>query len=407
MDPETPPRRCRKSEVAVAFCKRAAVAQQVTHCLMEIMFNDAIVLGRELDEYLRVHGRTMGLLPGVPVSIKDSFDTTGHETTMGCISFIECSMATGNSPIADILLCLGAVLYVKTNIPQTMISTDSENNIFGRVLNPHNLSLTAGGSSGGEGTLLAMRGSILGVGTDIAGSIRVPVLCCGTFGFKLSCSRIPHGGQSTGPQPSASRREKPGIQPCAGPLAMSLGDLELFMGVGAQDGEETERTAVGVVLEDPEYPFQPPISCTLKAAVEHSPSKSKAAKLSFKLFSLDSSRTAFRQIEASGEPPIPRADFAAVWHKIWLENELDAIIMPGHNRTASPHDSYGHPPYTLLWNLLDYPACIIPYGKIDQLLIPPRTVRLLQRSYDPGIFSSAPCAIQVVGRKGCGRHCSL
>jgi Asp-tRNA(Asn)/Glu-tRNA(Gln) amidotransferase A subunit family amidase len=61
--------------------------------------------------------------------------------------------------------------------------------------NPHKLSLTAGGSSGGEGALVGMRGSILGVGTDIAGSIRIPALCCGTFGFKPSTDRIPMGGQ--------------------------------------------------------------------------------------------------------------------------------------------------------------------------------------------------------------------
>lgn len=95
------------------------------------------------------------------------------------------------------------------------MTADSENNVFGRTLvslpassdvqaqllsvllqNPYKLSLTAGGSSGGEGALVGMRGSLIGVGTDIGGSIRIPALCCGTFGFKPTTDRIPMGGQA-------------------------------------------------------------------------------------------------------------------------------------------------------------------------------------------------------------------
>lgn len=65
-----------------------------------------------------------------------------------------------------------------------------------RLQNPYKLNLTAGGSSGGEGALVGMRGSLLGVGTDIGGSIRIPALCCGTFGFKPSTDRIAMGGQA-------------------------------------------------------------------------------------------------------------------------------------------------------------------------------------------------------------------
>lgn len=71
--------------------------------------------------------------------------------------------------------------HLHTNETQT---ADSENNVFGRTLNPGNTKLTAGGSSGGEGALVAFRGSILGVGTDIAGSVRIPALCNGVYGFK-------------------------------------------------------------------------------------------------------------------------------------------------------------------------------------------------------------------------------
>jgi amidase len=127
---------------------------------------------------------------------QDSLNMKDTYSTIGFVSFIDHPKATSNSPLVDLLLDAGAVFYVKTNIPQTLMTADSENNVFGRTLNPHNLSLTAGGSSGGEGALVGMRGSLIGVGTDIAGSIRIPALCCGTYGFKPSVDRIPNGGQT-------------------------------------------------------------------------------------------------------------------------------------------------------------------------------------------------------------------
>src|SRR5579871_2858275 len=106
-----------------------------------------------------------------------------------------------------------------------MMSADSENRIFGRTLNPNKLSLTAGGSTGGEGALLKIRGSIMGVGTDIAGSIRIPALCNGIFGFKPSAQRVPFTGKV------APCRLIPPSQIIAviGPEGHSPRDMELWM----------------------------------------------------------------------------------------------------------------------------------------------------------------------------------
>ncbi|KAL4954404.1 amidase signature domain-containing protein [Aspergillus filifer] len=431
-------------EVAVAFCKRAGIAQQLSACLTEIFFDEAIAHAKELDEYFQKTGKTKGPFHGLPISVKDSFNVKGYDTTVGFVSFIGRSSATANAPLVDILLDLGAVLYVKTNIPQTMMTADSENNIFGRVLNPHNPSLTAGGSSGGAGALVAMRGTLLSVGTDIAGSIRIPALCCGTFGFKPTAGRIPYGGQLSG-----ARKGSPGIVPCAGPLATTFADLKLFMDtiMSANPWDRDPTTlavpwrdipaakegplTIGVVGADSVYSFQPPVRRALDAAVaalknaghtvkvlENVPSISEAATLSFKLFSLDPSQSALKHIEASGEPPIrslkssipdfggkaftiedvfdfnaQRAEIVAAWHQIWLENGLHAIIMPGHGKTAGPHDTYGHPPYTVVWNLVDWPACVIPYGRVDPSLDSG------DADFDPNIVQNAPCSIQVIGRR--------
>ncbi|KAK1657828.1 amidase signature domain-containing protein [Colletotrichum godetiae] len=177
-------------EVAVAFCKRAALAQQLTSCLTEIFFDEGITRARELDQHFKRTGELLGPLHGLPISLKDSFVIKDHYATVGYVEFLKRPLPTSNSAMVDLLVDAGAVLYCKTNVPQTMMTADSENNIFGRTLNPHKTNLTAGGSTGGEGALVAFRGSILGVGSDIAGSIRIPSLCCGIYGFKQLPSRL-------------------------------------------------------------------------------------------------------------------------------------------------------------------------------------------------------------------------
>jgi amidase len=99
------------------------------------------------------------------------------------------------------------------------MTADSDNNLFGRTINPLNRLLTAGGSTGGEGALIAMRGSILGFGTDLAGSIRIPSLCNGIYGFKPSSCLIPFSGQRI---PFPPGWEEIGIIASAGPLATSV-----------------------------------------------------------------------------------------------------------------------------------------------------------------------------------------
>lgn len=136
---------------------------------------------------MREAGQLAGPLHGLPISLKDSFQVAGSPATLGLVGYLD-HISQTNSSLVDLLLSQGAVVYCKTNVPQTLMAsctilhtafpvqvanslqtTDSHNNVFGRTLNPLNTSLTAGGSSGGEGALVAMRGSPLGVGTDVGG----------------------------------------------------------------------------------------------------------------------------------------------------------------------------------------------------------------------------------------------
>ncbi|KAK1147548.1 hypothetical protein N8T08_000890 [Aspergillus melleus] len=452
--------------VTTAFCKRAAIAQQLTSCLTEHFFSRALERAKYLDDYLEREKKAVGPLHGLPISLKDSFRLEGIQSTIGYASFLANPPASSNSALVNILLDLGAVLYVKTNIPQTMMTGDSDNNIYGRTLNPHNTNLTAGGSSGGEGALVAFRGSILGVGTDIAGSIRIPALCCGVYGFKPSIDRIPFGGQASGAVEST-----PGLKPSAGPLAHSLDDIELFMSTvlaaepwkyditatavswtSAPPPQSAALLTIGILPEDPQFPLHPPVRRALHSAIAALTSQghriiyldattdptmntdtntsrklSYANRLAFQYFTYGPH---IDHMASSGEPAVPsvqrgsnpmftgpfpvdqnlgvfekiemlhtaRQKYCDVWRKLWVQHGLDVVLGPGAQNTAVPHDTYGWPPYTLVWNLLDYPACIIPYGNSSRELDPEEMIvgDEVQPNYNPSSTHGAPCALQII-----------
>ncbi|KAF7311088.1 Amidase domain-containing protein [Mycena chlorophos] len=209
-------------QVTTSFSKRAVLAQQLTNCLTEIFIDRALARAKELDEHLKKTGSVVGPLHGLPVSLKDQISIQGLDSTIGYVGWIG-KPATENAAIVDILEELGAVFYVKTNIPQTLMWLETFNHIFGRTTNPHNRTLTCGGSSGGEAALIAFKGSPLGVGSDVGGSVRVPAAFCGTYGFRPSYHRIPYRGCANSLQGQDS------IPSVLGPFSNTLDGLTIFM----------------------------------------------------------------------------------------------------------------------------------------------------------------------------------
>lgn len=155
--------------VTRAFCKRAAAAHQLVNCLSETCFERAIATARARDEHFAKTGQPVGPLHGLPISLKDNFKLTGLDTTVGFSSHVGDAAAV-DSMLAKVLEEAGAVFYVKTNVPTAMMIAETINNVFGRTLNPLNRQTTSGGSSGGESALLVLKGSPIGVGTDIGKS---------------------------------------------------------------------------------------------------------------------------------------------------------------------------------------------------------------------------------------------
>lgn len=214
-------------QVTEAFCHQAAVAQQLTNCLTEIFFTEAMEQARQLDDMLKTTGRPIGPLHGVPVSIKDQINIKGQHTAAGYISFARNPARDQDAQLVEVLRNAGAIMYCKTNNPQCMMTLDTVNNIYGRTVNPWNNKIGPGGSSGGEGALLAMHGSPLGIGADLGGSIRIPAAYCGLYGFKPSAKRVSLRGSEC----TMSGQES--IVAAAGPLAHNVEDLELFLQVNS------------------------------------------------------------------------------------------------------------------------------------------------------------------------------
>ncbi|KFA76043.1 hypothetical protein S40288_00309 [Stachybotrys chartarum IBT 40288] len=216
--------------VTTAFCKTAAIAHQINNCLHEIFFDQALERATQLDAYFAEHQATTGVLHGLPVSLKDQFHVKGNDTTMGYVGWIGSNLGAKDpeqvhnmeSQITTELLSLGAVLYCKTSLPQTLLFGETKNNIIGQTLNPHNQILSCGGSSGGEGALQALRGSTLGVGTDIGGSVRIPAGFNGIFSLKPTPERISYRDvANTNPGQNTYRST-------VGFLSTSAGGLELI-----------------------------------------------------------------------------------------------------------------------------------------------------------------------------------
>lgn len=189
--------------------------------MTEVLFREGLERARDLDEYLEKNGKTIGPLHGLPLSLKDNFITPPYPSSIG-MSVYANEPTEKASVLVDILRDLGAVFYVKTNVPTAMMMAETTNRVWGETRNPIHKGLTPGGSSGGEGAILALRASPLGVGTDIGGSIRIPSAFCHLYGLKPSFGRFPVWGG----KPSIPGQDF--VYAVCGPMASSLKSVKLF-----------------------------------------------------------------------------------------------------------------------------------------------------------------------------------
>ncbi len=150
----------------------------------------------EAADKARKEGTHRSPLHGVPITIKESVDLLGHDSTLG-IAARQNKPALHDAVLVAELRRLGAVFLGKTNVPQALLAQETENHLYGVTNNPWELSRTPGGSSGGEAAAVAAGLSPLGIGTDIGGSIRIPAHFCGIVGFKPTLDTWSNRGSNT------------------------------------------------------------------------------------------------------------------------------------------------------------------------------------------------------------------
>lgn len=174
----------------------------------------------------RSRGEELGPLHGLPMTVKDSFETEGLTTTSGAPELAGHVPARDAEAVAR-LKAAGAIVFGKTNLPVYAGDWQSYNDVHGLTRNPWDLDRTVGGSSGGAGAALAAGFTTLELGSDIGGSIRIPSHYCGVFGHKPTWSAVPGRGHIPGP-PGALAEFDLGVM---GPMGRSVADLELGLSV--------------------------------------------------------------------------------------------------------------------------------------------------------------------------------
>ncbi len=152
---------------------------------------DRALAAAQLAEAAVIRGDALGPLHGVPVTIKDVQDVAGLPTRWGS-ALTSAAPATADSPVVARLRAAGAIVLGKTAMPEKGWVALSDSPLTGTTHNPWRQGFTAGGSSSGAAALAAVGGGALHLGSDGAGSVRLPAHFCGVVGFKPSYGRIPY-----------------------------------------------------------------------------------------------------------------------------------------------------------------------------------------------------------------------
>lgn len=227
----------------------------------------------------RARGEPLGVLDGLPITVKDQFATANMRTTYGWgpnRDFVPKSDATAVARLRD----AGVIILGKTNLPALAGDVQSYNGIFGTTNNPWDLTRTPGGSSGGSAVAMSVGLSAMELGSDLAGSIRIPAAYCGVYGHKPSFGVVPF---SYDPDARPGMRVEFCDMATAGPLARSAEDLDLALGVLIGAGRRRSPAwrlelppprgslkayRVAAWLDDPACPTDPEVLASLQAMVD-------------------------------------------------------------------------------------------------------------------------------------------
>uniref|UniRef100_Q021B9 Amidase n=1 Tax=Solibacter usitatus (strain Ellin6076) TaxID=234267 RepID=Q021B9_SOLUE len=205
-------------ELVDAHLRWIGVVNPRINAAIDVLADSALAAARRADE-----SEARGPLHGVPFSIKDSLELAGSVCTAGTVGRRCAAPATEDAVLISRLRAAGAIPIARTNLPDLLFAFESDNLLYGATRNPYDGSRTSGGSSGGEAALIASCGSPLGLGSDAAGSVRLPAAFCGIAGIKPTSGRL----DRTGHFPPAGGWIEALWQ--IGPMARYVEDLQTVM----------------------------------------------------------------------------------------------------------------------------------------------------------------------------------
>jgi amidase len=231
-------------ELMDAHLRRIEQVNPSLNAVAEVLSESAREAAARVDQQ-RARGVPLGSLAGVPFSVKDSIEVEGTVCTAGTLGRQYAAPSREDAAVVARLRGAGAIPVARTNLPDLLFAFESDNLIRGRTNNPYDLSRTSGGSSGGDAALIAAGGSPFGLGSDAAGSVRVPAHFCGIAGIKPTSGRLPR----TGHVPPAGGWIESLWQ--IGPMARHVEDLlEVMPLLAGPDGRD--HTVIGMPYGDPE-----------------------------------------------------------------------------------------------------------------------------------------------------------
>ena len=366
---------------------------------------DVLESARKAEDAL-MRGEAAGILHGVPVTIKDTIETAGLRTTSGSAIRAD-HVPLDDAPAVARLKAAGAIVLGKTNAAEMAMDYNADNPVFGRTNHPSDPRLTPGGSSGGEATAIATGMSPGGLGSDLAGSIRIPAHFCGIAGLKPTTGRVPGEGQfppSSGPY---------SLGAVVGPMARSAGDLGLMFHAlsGTRMNADVSGLRVGFYADDGVAPVTVETVRAVEAAAQvlgeaglevadqRPPHVERGNELWLKLFSRASvvqlrkvyagreheggSFVSWRLRTADEIPPPTLDEYIANWMERdrlreellrWMET-TPIIIAPVGSTPAFAHDTlkvtvdgttvgtFRAFSYAQTFNVFDLPVVTVPVGK--------------------------------------------
>jgi amidase len=253
---------------AVELLTAALARHEQTHgqlnAVVAVDIERAMERARAVDD-LRVRGEPLGLLAGLPMTVKDTLDVVGLPASSGLKSLRQ--RQAEDASAVKLAKQAGAMIWGKTNTPVMAGDWQTFNALYGTTNNPWDEGRTTGGSSGGAAAALAAGVTALEIGSDIGGSLRVPASFCGVYSHKPTWGLVDQHGHVPPSPGSWSERDLNVI----GPMARSARDLRLLLSV-IEDGPlaakappaELREARIALWLDEPSFPLDPEV----RAAIE-------------------------------------------------------------------------------------------------------------------------------------------